>query len=159
MKTRTREDARERFFRKVDKAGPVPAARPDLGPCWNWTAFLNDGYGRFWFDGFNWQAHRWLYEQTYGPIPQGHEPDHLCNNRACVRLDHLEIVTQQENLRRSGALHKGRRVGNAVLLAAKTHCPKGHPYDEANTRHYQGHRACRACGRATYHARKASSCL
>ncbi len=27
----------------------------------------------------------------------------------------------------------------------RTHCPQGHPYDEANTRHYKGHRICRAC--------------
>jgi hypothetical protein len=26
----------ERFWEKVDKNGPVPAHRPELGPCWVW---------------------------------------------------------------------------------------------------------------------------
>jgi hypothetical protein len=31
--------------------------------------------------------------------------------------------------------------------AAKTHCPKGHPFDEANTYRHGGARWCRACRR------------
>jgi hypothetical protein len=30
-------------------------------------------------------------------------------------------------------------------LALRTHCPQGHPYDEANTRYWRGQRRCRAC--------------
>jgi hypothetical protein len=37
----------ERFWAKVDKNGPIPAYRPDLGPCWLWTASKRaDGYGQ-----------------------------------------------------------------------------------------------------------------
>lgn len=34
---------------------------------------------------------------------------------------------------------------NAYLNMAKTHCPKGHPYDERNTLRYYGRRRCRTC--------------
>ena len=151
-----RPAAEERFQARVNHNGPVPDLRPELGPCHVWTGFLHDGYGRFWFDGRNWPAHRWLLEQSTGPLPEGHEPDHLCRNRACVRLSHLEVVTQAENVRRAGPFRRGRAVGNAALEAAKTHCPQGHPYDDENTRVKNGRRHCRACGRARYHERKAS---
>lgn len=47
-------------------------------------------------------------------------------------------------------------VRGSNFFRDKTHCPKGHPYDEANT-HYEkrGKRKCRACDRLAYHARKA----
>src|SRR3990167_3008177 len=36
-----------RFWVKINKSGPPPAARPDLGPCWVWLGEqLKNGYGR-----------------------------------------------------------------------------------------------------------------
>lgn len=87
--------------------------------------------------------HRWLYEQVSGePIAEGYEPDHLCRVRNCVNPAHLEPVTRRENVFRG--------IGNpTVENAGKTHCPQGHPYDEANTYHraYDHSRQCRACNR------------
>jgi hypothetical protein len=41
------------------------------------------------------------------------------------------------------------------IHAAKTHCPHGHPYDEANTyRPKNGQRACRACSRERQRRRR-----
>lgn len=46
---------------------------------------------------------------------------------------------------------KGTRKKNPV-----THCPQGHPYDEANTRHLKrNRRACRACEKARYERERA----
>jgi hypothetical protein len=45
-------------------------------------------------------GHRVAYEAFVGPVPDGLELDHLCAVRGCVRPDHLEPVTRQENLRR-----------------------------------------------------------
>lgn len=133
----------ERFWSKVDRNGPVSAHRPDLGPCWLWTAALDkDGYGRFWDDGRMRPAHTVSWELTSGrPFPEGLEPDHLCRNRACVAAAHLEPVTGVENIRRGDA---GQATGARML--AKTHCPQGHPYGGENL--YvasNGDRHCRAC--------------
>lgn len=45
-------------------------------------------------------AYRYAYELLVGPIPPGHDVDHLCYVRACVNPTHLEPVTRPENVRR-----------------------------------------------------------
>ena len=110
--------------------------------CWLWTASVDQcGYGKFAIgDRKCARAHRWLWEQLRGAVPQGLELDHLCCVPACVNPAHLEPVTHVENMRRG-------RVW--LVNAEKTHCPSGHPYDVANT--YNGlrrpERQCRTCNR------------
>ncbi len=105
--------------------------------CWNWTGSQNGtGYGRFW-DGTNTYAHRWSYEFCVGPIPDGLQIDHLCRNRGCVNPEHLEAVTPQTNTLRG--------VGLTAQNAVKTHCVRGHPYNEANTYYEKKGRQCRVC--------------
>ena len=65
--------------------------------CWVWARSLDkEGYGRW----AGKSAHRFFYEKFVGPIPDGLEIDHLCNNPSCVNPEHLEPVTHQENMRR-----------------------------------------------------------
>ena len=45
-------------------------------------------------------AHRLAYEKAYGEIPKNMELDHLCHNKACVNVQHLEPVTHQVNCQR-----------------------------------------------------------
>lgn len=108
--------------------------------CWQWTAYVHpEGYGRFRVGQRVLQAHRWSYEYLVGPIPEGLEIDHLCRNRACVRPDHLEPVTTEENIRR-GELY--------LVSGAKTHCPQRHEYTPENTYvRPNGSRQCRTCKR------------
>lgn len=128
-----------RFWSKVDKAGPLPLWAPFLGPCWHWTGATSNGYGRVRVD-VDRPAHRFAYELLVGPIPDGLVIDHLCRVRHCVNPAHLEAVTNAENILRGN--------GFSARHARKTHCPKGHPYDEANTLiRADGSRNCIACGR------------
>lgn len=144
MNERTAERAAARFWSKVNKDGSVPARRPDLGPCWLWKPVpSNGGYGQFYLNGKPRLAHRASYELFVKPIPPGLTIDHLCEVRACVRPDHLDPVTLAENLRRAKVWE-----GGAAAQREKTHCPQGHPYDEANTRRSgSGRRHCKACAR------------
>lgn len=112
--------------------------------CWLWTGpTTNGGYGKIKAK----LAHRLAYEELVGRIPDGLEIDHLCRNILCVRPDHLEAVTHDENM---------RRATPGANNAAKTHCPKGHAYDATNTFvNRKGSRVCRSCSRASKRAYRA----
>lgn len=131
-----------RIWSRVDKQGPVPDSRPELGPCWLWVGTVNaGGYGQVSFTSQCRLAHRVVYERTVGPIPDGLQLDHLCRVRRCVNPDHLEPVTNRENGIRGEGL-PGQNV-------RKTHCPAGHPYDAENLSLYDrggNARYCKTCG-------------
>lgn len=122
-----------RFWSKVKIGNP--------GECWPWLAKIErNGYGRFWFDGHSVYAHRFAYQLMHGAIPKGLTIDHKCRNRACVNSLHLEVVTIEVNVLRG--------TGLTAQFAAKTHCPRGHPYDIFNTYiNRKGARVCRECAR------------
>jgi hypothetical protein len=53
-------------------------------------------------------AHRMAYEIRFGPVPRHLNCCHKCDNRRCVRPDHLFIGTQMENM------HDMRRKGRGA---------------------------------------------
>ncbi|QSM00312.1 HNH endonuclease [Mycobacterium phage Anderson] len=55
-------------------------------------------------------AHRWIWDQVRGPIPEGYEIDHLCRNGLCVEITHLEPVPPSINAERTrlGVCRSGR---------------------------------------------------
>lgn len=91
-----------RFWSKVNKDGPIPEYRPDLGPCWIWIGAIDpQGYGSF--SKPIRRAHRCSYTLVKGEIPQGLELDHLCRVRRCVNPSHLEAVAHIVNVYRGAA--------------------------------------------------------
>lgn len=115
----------------------------DGNGCWLWTGARTraGGYGQLRVKTGLVLAHRWMYEQVRGPIPQGLTIDHLCRNRTCVNPDHLEPVTIRENILRGA----GRCANNA----RKTHCQAGHPLSGSNLRNGPRRgRECVTCSRA-----------
>lgn len=108
--------------------------------CWEWkgTKSPTTGYGQFKPDGRRGSKlsspHRFAYEFFIGPIPEGHEVDHLCSVRHCCNPLHLEAVTVQENRRRRDT--------------KKTHCKWGHPLSGDNIWiSSRGLRKCKQCNR------------
>jgi hypothetical protein len=107
--------------------------------CWPFLGHINkDGYGQLSRYSKMYQAHRVYYEICTGVDVGSLTLDHLCKNRACVNPLHLEPVTLRENQKRA-TLGKFYRD--------KTHCPKGHPYDDENTYRYKNGRHCKTCRR------------
>ncbi len=111
-----------RFWTKV-------AVNDETG-CWEWTAALAKGYGRFGVGARAShtvvQAHRHAYEALRGPVDRKMECDHLCRNRRCVNPAHIEVVSHRVNsLRGDGA---------PALNAEKTHCKRGHEFAGDNLR-------------------------
>jgi hypothetical protein len=108
--------------------------------CWEWGGHKDyKGYGRLKDENRRQVfAHRVSYQLAFGSIPHGMVIDHLCRNPSCVNPDHLEAVTNSENVRR------GKR---GVLKPAPTECKHGHPYPENERRDRHGRRSCRECSR------------
>ena len=108
---------------------------PNSG-CWLWEGGISqDGYALVWANGTGGKAHRMIYEEMRGPVPDGLQLDHLCRVRFCVNPDHLEPVTQQENVNRGLGSTQNR-----------VRCVNGHDYTEENTvRLKNGYRKCRTC--------------
>lgn len=84
----TQFTAEERFWSKVTKTDG----------CWEWTAHkIETGYGRIRVNGKIKGAHRYSWELTRGPIPDGMEIDHMCHNRSCVNPEHLRACGHAAN--------------------------------------------------------------
>lgn len=104
--------------------------------CWLWSGYLNkQGYGRCQRDGRLVMAHRYVYEKYRGPIEAGKQLDHLCRVTSCVNPDHLEQVTNSENVQR-GWDARGLRM----------FCKRGHEVTGDN-RHIRrnGRIECKQC--------------
>lgn len=70
----------------------------DDNGCWLWTDRVNHyGYGVYSCRGKTGFTHRTTFTHFVGPIPDGHEIDHICWNRLCCNPDHLRAVTRKQN--------------------------------------------------------------
>jgi hypothetical protein len=66
--------------------------------CWGWSGRLErDGYARIKWDGKMYMAHRVSWEVHKGPIPEGLDILHTCDERWCCNPDHLFPGTTQDN--------------------------------------------------------------
>lgn len=92
-------------------------------PCWVWRLCkTRSGYARVASGIGSVLAHRVLYVERNGPIPEGLCLDHLCRIRACVNPDHLEPVTVVENIRRGSVAKLSKED---VLAIRQAHGPNG----------------------------------
>ena len=118
-------DAPERFWKRVNKNGPIHPYKPELGPCWIYEGpIATGGYGTFNAGGTNntVSAHRYAWKLEHGPIPKGVHVLHSCDRPPCVR--HLRLGTRSENSRdmyerRRYPVRRGENATSAKLTAEK----------------------------------------
>lgn len=111
---------------------------PDSG-CWLWSLYRNrDGYGWARRNKVLTTAHRHAWEVANGPIPDDMTVDHRCFTPACVRPDHLRLLTRPQNCANKNPANRGKRL--------KTHCKWGHDLSDARIK-AGGRRDCRKCHR------------
>lgn len=131
----------ERYWSKVNVVD-------DATSCWEWTASGARGYGQIGagsHDGPSLKAHRVSYELHHGPIPDGLVVCHACDNRGCVRPDHLWLGTQRENLLDMRAKGRNNDVGSPGPRPLHEVCKRGHPLIATNIYRSGRNRACRRC--------------
>lgn len=74
--------------------------------CIEWTGLVgNTGYGRMYIPSSGYGAgdervvlaHRHAWEQTRGPIPDGLTVHHVCENRLCINVDHMQLLDRHHH--------------------------------------------------------------
>lgn len=95
-------NAPERYEAKVDRSGGPDACHP-------WMACTTKyGYGHFGADGKSVLAHRFGYELHVGPIPDGLQIRHTCDNPPCQNPRHWLVGTNLDNVR--DRMERGRQA-------------------------------------------------
>lgn len=109
------------LWERVNKNGPIPSLKPELGPCWEWTEGLTSaGYPAVHDPATKKQVrgNRAAWELIYGPVPDGLMVCHHCDNRKCLNPVHLFVDTAKGNY--DDARKKGR-MDNALAAIQKAH--------------------------------------
>jgi hypothetical protein len=105
--------------------------------CWEWTAgCFTNGYGQFQLAGQPYMAHRIAWTLENGPIPDGLSILHRCDNKLCVRPDHLWVGTHDDNM--ADMAEKGR-AASGDRHGFRLH-PDSVPRGERNGAYTQPHR-------------------
>lgn len=81
-----------------------------------------DGYFRKqWKDGAE-MFHRFIYRAHFGEIPEGHEVDHICGNRACCNPKHLRVLSKLDHCIHTNKTRYADRKNNAKRIWLDTKC-------------------------------------
>ncbi len=83
--------------------------------CREWKKHCNNyGYGKLTVSGRGVYAHRLSYELCYGPIPQGMDLMHKCDNPRCINPEHLSVGTRSDNMKDCSQKGRARIPRNSL---------------------------------------------
>jgi len=119
--------------------------------CYGWTGRPNKISGRamFCIDNNSMNASRSSWILYVGTIPDGMQVNHHCDNVICTRTEHLYLGTSKQNM--NDRDNRGRHNNQNKN---KTHCKRGHEFNEVNTQlPKRGGRECFICRRVYANAR------
>lgn len=88
--------------------------------CWVWDGALKNGYGCINIYGKILYAHRVGWQLRHGKIPNGKFLCYRCDNRKCVRPDHMFLGTPKDNthdMMKKGRYRGPSATGKIVLTA------------------------------------------
>ena len=127
------------------------------GDCILYTGALDKyGYGKFTIGSKHVTAHRASYELLVGKIPQGLLILHSCDNRSCIRPNHLRPGNPIDNVKDMWS-RKRNKNSHFYKQKSRTTCIHGHKLIGENVYHWRGHRRCQTCHRSRlvkYYTRK-----
>ena len=92
---------REKFWARVRKTET----------CWLWTGGKTRGYAHLRLDGKAIYGHRFAYQLENGPLAPSQILDHICHTPACVRPDHLRVVTPKQNCENKRGANSSSKSG------------------------------------------------
>ena len=131
-------------YRYRDDAERIERNTERDGDCLVWTSTRRpDGYGVVNVRGRVVRAHRLAWEIVHGPIPDGLDVLHGCDNPPCCAIEHLRLGSDQDNT--DDKMERGRQ---RKPWTERTHCVNGHALTDDNVYHppkRPTHRHCRIC--------------
>lgn len=107
------------ILRKLDNGCIVPISHKlNKDGYFRYTIPNKDGKGR----GVKVMYHRYVWENKHGSIPRGYEIDHICKNRACCNIEHLQMLKGTEHTIKDNKLRYKARKDEAKNYWMRTKC-------------------------------------
>lgn len=95
--------------------------------CHIWLKYTSKGYAVVSHHGKNRYVHILIWLEKFKYVPDGKELYHLCNNKNCINVEHLEPVIHKDNVQ---SVWDRGQIHHRKLL---THCKHGHELTKENT--------------------------
>lgn len=112
----TQDAPASRVEKLLTVSGPLTA-----GQCWIWRGNVgSNGYGRVFWKGRSFPAHRFAYETFVGPIGRGMLACHKCDVPLCINPDRIflgSIADNNRDMAIKGRQAKPKLNPEAVLLS------------------------------------------